>query len=292
VGIDLSTTSCPIGTVANSAGENRRRFQLTGVQIEVFHEKGFVVGNESLPDAFVDQLCEDLDCLISPNNAKNPLWHECHVNECDNNNNVLFHALGAWRLSESFHDLLWQPAVTVPASQLLNADVRLWHDQLFHKPPKQGGGVAWHQDYSYWTRTSPMAHLTCWVALEDATIANGCLHYVAGSNHWELLPITGLAGDMYAIEQVLNQQQFEALQNPQPVELRRGQMVFHHPLTIHGSFENNTDNSRPGAVINMLADGVVSNSAEPLLAGTPVIAVGDPIEGQFFPLLRRRCDSL
>jgi hypothetical protein len=290
--IDLSTIAQPIVELLDPADADPQRFRLTNSQVESFHQQGFVLGNEPLSAEFIDLLCGDLEFLISTANANNCLWHECHLNECDSETDVLFHALGAWRISPNFHDLLWQPAVTIPATQLLNADVRFWHDQLFYKPPKHGGGVAWHQDYSYWTRTSPMAHLTCWVALEDATIANGCLHYVTGSNHWELLPVTELAGDMRAIKEALTTEQFEALQNAQPIELLRGQMVFHHPLTVHGSFQNTTDKSRPGAIINMLADGVVSNSREPLLAGTPAIAAGEPVEGQFFPLLRRVADSL
>lgn len=289
---DLSTVSQPINKVFNLADPTPERYRLTIDQVESFHKQGFVVGNEPLAEEFVDLLCGDLDYLISADNVNNPLWHECQLNECDNGSDVLFHALGAWRITENFHDLLWQPAVTIPATQLLNADVRFWHDQLFYKPPNHGGGVAWHQDYSYWTRTNPMAHLTCWVALEDATIANGCLHYIVGSNHWELLPITGLAGDMQAIEQTLTEEQFNALETPQPIELNRGQMVFHHPLTVHGSFQNTTEHSRPGAVINMLSDGVVSNSTEPLLTGIPPIDVGEPVMGQFFPLLRRLANSL
>jgi hypothetical protein len=40
------------------------------------------------------------------------------------------------------------PSVQVPASQLIHpnkepAAIRLWHDQLFAKPPKHGGVVAW-----------------------------------------------------------------------------------------------------------------------------------------------------
>ena len=289
---DLSTISKPIRHLPNPTVVDSQQFLLSDSQVESFHALGFVIGNASLTDEFVDLLCSDLDSLMVPDNVSNPLWHECHLNECDNGRDVLFHALGAWRISEHFHDLLWQPAVTIPATQLLDADVRFWHDQIFYKPPKHGGGVAWHQDYSYWSRTTPMKHLTCWVALEDATLANGCLHYVPGSNHWDLLPITGLAGDMESIEQVLSVEQFTAIHNPQPIELQRGQMVFHHPLTVHGSFQNTTEHSRPGAVINMLADGVVSNSTSPLLAGTPVVSVGEPLSGHFYPILRKRGDFL
>jgi ectoine hydroxylase-related dioxygenase (phytanoyl-CoA dioxygenase family) len=78
---------------------------------------------------------------------------------------------------------------------------------LFCKPAREGGVVAWHQDYSYWTRTQPMAHLTCWIGLDQSTLENGCLQYVPESHRWPLLPVTGLAGDMDEIRTVLTAQQ-------------------------------------------------------------------------------------
>ena len=138
---------------------------------------------------------------------------EYHSNESLDPNKILFHALGAWRIKPSFHDILWAPGFLIPASQLLGGAVRFWHDQLFCKPARHGGVVAWHQDYSYWTRTQPMQHLTCWIALDDANEENGCLHYIPQSHEWDLLPITGLAGDMDSIKSVLNPLQFEKFSN-------------------------------------------------------------------------------
>jgi ectoine hydroxylase-related dioxygenase (phytanoyl-CoA dioxygenase family) len=161
---------------------------------------------------------------------------------------------------------------------------RFWHDQLFRKPAYHGGVVAWHQDYSYWTRTQPMAHLTCWMALDDSTRENGCLYYIPGSHKWNLLPITGLAGDMNEIMTVLDEEQKQAFR-PVPIELKRGQCSFHHPLTVHGSYENRSDRPRRATLVNVFRDGVRSASDEPLLAGVPVIPKGQKMEGRFFPLL-------
>ena len=144
--------------------------------------------------------------------------------------------------------------------------------------------MAWHQDYSYWTRTQPMAHLSCWIGLDDSTRANGCVHYVPGSHRWNLLPVTGLANDMQAIENVLSEEQ-KAQFKPVPIELKKGEGSFHHPLMVHGSFENTSDRLRRGAVINVLRDGVCSASNESLLAGVPPVPAGQKLDGQFFPLL-------
>jgi ectoine hydroxylase-related dioxygenase (phytanoyl-CoA dioxygenase family) len=259
--------------------------RLSDDQVRFYRENGYLAGVRLLSDEQVDQLREQLDSLFDPRHEGRELWYEYHSNESADPNTVLFHALGAWRIKPGFHDLLWNPAFLVAASQLLVGPVRFWHDQLFCKPARHGGVVAWHQDYSYWTRTKPMAHLTCWIGLDDSTVENGCVHYVPKSHCWDLLPITGLAGDMDAIREVLDDEQWEAFSKPVAVELKKGECTFHHPLTVHGSFENRTDSPRRAAVINVFLDGVCSDSDEQLLSGVPPFPKGEQMQGQFFPLL-------
>jgi ectoine hydroxylase-related dioxygenase (phytanoyl-CoA dioxygenase family) len=260
------------------------RYSLTDEQLKFYREHGYVAGIRVLDDCQVEVLREELGALLEPTHAGRHLFYEYHANESADPSKILFHALGAWRIAQGFHDLLWNPAFTFAASQLLNGPVRFWHDQLFCKPARHGGVVAWHQDYSYWTRTRPMAHLSCWIGLDDATRENGCVHYVPGSHRWNLLPVTGLANEMQAIEGVLTDEQREAFR-PVAIELKKGECSFHHPLMVHGSFENRTRRPRRAAVINVFRDGVRSASDEPLLEGVPVIPAGEKLEGRFFPLL-------
>jgi ectoine hydroxylase-related dioxygenase (phytanoyl-CoA dioxygenase family) len=260
------------------------KYELTLEQVAFFQEHGYLAGLRLLDDEQVACLRAELQELMNPAPARRELFYEYHTNESGDPAGVLFHALGAWRSAKGFHDLLWHPAFNVPAAQLLGGAVRFWHDQLFCKPARHGGVVAWHQDYSYWTRTQPQAHLSCWIGLDDSTRANGCVHYVPGSQHWNLLPRTGLAHDMNAIYAVLTPEQRAAFQ-PVPIELKRGECSFHHPLMVHGSYANRTDQPRHATVINVMRDGVRSASDEPLLAGVPPIPNGQKIEGQFFPLL-------
>lgn len=289
---DLSTRHEPITDLFPSAqdADTKERFRLSDEQVAFYREQGYLAGVRVLTEAQVDILCDQLADLFDPNHEGRELWYEYHTNESGDPDNVLFHALGAWRIKPSFHDALWNAAFTVPASQLLGGAVRFWHDQLFCKPARHGGVVAWHQDYSYWTRTTPMRHLTCWIGLDDATTDNGCLHYVPGSHHWALLPITGLAKNMNAIEQVLSPEQ-QAQFTPVAVPVRRGEASFHHPHLVHGSYENRTDRPRRAMVINVFRDGVVSDSDAPLLNGVPVIPKSEPMRGQFFPLLYDPAES-
>lgn len=281
---DLSARHEPVGSLLGETPLDPQAFRLSDQQIAQFHEQGYLAGLRVLDDRQVDLLRSELAELVDPGHPGNELFYEYNSNESADPSRVLFHALGAWRITPGFHDLLWNPALTVPASQLLDGAVRFWHDQLFCKPAGHGGVVAWHQDYSYWTRTKPMAHLTCWIGLDDATRDNGCIQYVPGSHNWELLPVTGLAGDMQAIEAVLSDEQRKQFQ-PVAIELEKGQCAFHHPLMVHGSYENSTDRPRRAAVINVFRDGVTSHSDDELLAGVPPIPHGQQMQGRFFPLL-------
>ncbi len=283
---DLATIHTLAGTLFSQPGSAGAwdALRLTAGQREHYEQYGFVSGVKLLDEAQVDALLVALERLVDPHHPGNSLFYEFHSNESSNPATTLFHALGAWRIEEPFHDILWNPAFLVPAYQLLGGAVRFWHDQLFCKPAHHGGVVAWHQDYSYWTRTQPMSHLTCWTGLDDSTTENGCLWYVPGSHRWRLLPITGLAGDMNEIMSVLDDRQ-RAEFVPVPIELKRGYATFHHPLLVHGSYQNRSDRQRRAVVINVFRDGVRSMSDGELLAGVPPIAAGERMDGPFFPLL-------
>jgi ectoine hydroxylase-related dioxygenase (phytanoyl-CoA dioxygenase family) len=265
--------------------EQWERYKLTDEQLAFYHENGYLAGVRILTEEQIAKLRAELVEFFDPQHPGHELWYEYHTNESNKPDTVLFHALGAWRIRPGFHDVLWHPAFTVAASQLLGGAVRFWHDQLFCKPARHGGVVAWHQDYSYWTRTRPMAHLTCWIGLDESTRENGCVHYVPGSHRWNLLPITGLAGNMDAIREVLSPAQWEQFTHPVAIELKAGECSFHHPLMVHGSFENRTDRPRRATVINAFRDGVKSDSNQPPLAGVPPVPPGEPMGGRFFPLL-------
>jgi hypothetical protein len=268
-----------------SSREEWKQYKLTTDQVQSFHENGFLGNVKLLDEEQIEILRKELVEVANVHHPAHHLYYEFHSNESLDPSTILFHALGAWRISPAFHDILWNPRFLMAASQLLgNKSVRFWHDQLFCKPPKQGGVVAWHQDYSYWTRTKPMEHLTCWCGLDDSNEANGCVQYVPGSHRWGLLEKPALAGDLHGILDFLGEEQKSQFL-PVSVETKAGYGNFHHPLTLHGSGENKSDKPRRATVINVIADGVRSDDDLPLLQGVPAIPKGKRLEGQFFPML-------
>lgn len=283
---DWSTEHSPAGTLFDtpSGKIDADRFRLSDEQVEFFHGNGYLKGIRILDDEQIETLRHELAEMADLAEDDRDLFYEYNSNESNDPTMVLFHALGAWRVRPGFHDLLWHPAFLVPASQLLGGAVRFWHDQLFCKPAHHGGEVIWHQDYSYWTRTKPMAHLTCWIGLDDSTRENGCVHYVPKSHKWNLLPREDFTKSMDTIRDFLTPEQLEQFK-PVPVELKKGEASFHHPLMVHGSFANTSDRPRRAAVINVIRDGVWSDSDRPLQEKVAPIPRGEKLSGQFFPLL-------
>src|SRR3954470_7204024 len=73
------------------------------------------------------------------------------------------------------------PVLVGMAGDLLGPDVNLYWDQAVYKKPEKPRRFPWHQDTGY-TFVDPQHYLTCWVALTDATVDNGCPWILPGAH--------------------------------------------------------------------------------------------------------------
>ena len=288
--LDHATLGRPVAGALEELQREASGCRLTEEQVAHFEAHGWVAGVRVLSDADVAKLRADCDAIAAGHEARG-LLYEYHSNQSGDSENVLLHALGQWRVTPAFHALCYHLPIVVPVSQLLGGSaIRLFHDQLFCKPAQRGGGVAWHQDYSYWTRTVPMQHITVHIALDEQTADNGPLSFISGSHCWRRadgkpgpLPITDDSfADAESIFSVLSDEQRQAFK-PASIRLRAGEASFHHALTVHGSGPNRSDGPRRATVLNYFADGTRSATDEALLSGVPVVPRGECIEGTFFP---------
>ena len=122
---------------------------------------------------------------------------------------------------------------------LLGPDLKLYQDQLFMKPPRVGSRQRYHQDAPLGFHIDPPDMVTCWAALDDATIDNGCLWMLPGTHcygyidqdEWHSYEEQALAGDLPA---------------ERPIELKAGDCSFHHGLILHSSRPNRSARRRRG----------------------------------------------
>ena len=75
--------------------------------------------------------------------------------------------------SKLVRDFSASPVFQDLCHDLIGPDARLYWDQAVYKKPEYPKPFPWHQDNGY-TYIEPQAYLTCWLALNDATVDNGC----------------------------------------------------------------------------------------------------------------------
>ena len=105
---DLSYRSSPVSDLFASS----RNESLADANVRSFHELGFCAGIRVLTDEQVEQRRLELEPLLDPEHPGHELFHEFQTNESETPDQVLMHALGAWRIAPAFHDLLWNLAIT------------------------------------------------------------------------------------------------------------------------------------------------------------------------------------
>lgn len=97
------------------------------------------------------------------------------------------------------------------------------------------------------------------------------MQYIPGSHRCGLLDKPSLSGEMKGPAQFLNKEQASALEQPIPIEMEQGYATFHHPILVHGSFENLSERPRRTYEINVFADGTSSDTNDSLLEGVPIV---------------------
>jgi ectoine hydroxylase-related dioxygenase (phytanoyl-CoA dioxygenase family) len=170
----------------------------------------------------------------------------------------------AWWADPDLAALATDAQIGAIAAALLGADqVRLWQDQLLHKPPGDAATttIGWHQDWASWdTVASHPAFVTAWVALDDVDDANGALQVLPGSHRWGLVPggSNFFATDRDAQLAGLADRGAE----PRSLVMAAGQVSFHHPLTFHGSGPNTSQRLRRALAVHLVDGRVTAVSRE------------------------------
>jgi phytanoyl-CoA hydroxylase len=166
-----------------------------------------------------------------------------------------------WQTDEHIRRLLLQPALGRYVADLAGIDgVRIWHDQALIKEP-YGNPTAFHLDVPYWSFTSTDA-ITIWLALDDATIQNGCLYYVPGSHLARKFDNVGITNRIGSLFEIYPEWADVA---PVPCPVPAGGALFHNGLIFHGAAANMTPGRRRAMTCAYMPDGAVFNGTRNVL---------------------------
>jgi phytanoyl-CoA hydroxylase len=128
------------------------------------------------------------------------------------------------------------------AEQLCGEGMTLDFDQLLAKHPGRDDAVfGWHQDQAYWIDTDDRRTATCWLAVDDSTMENGCMQFLPGSHLEPVRPHVPQHGDRESSHTLITELRPGDL--PRAVPIRRGDITVHNEGVLHGSGGNTTVDS-------------------------------------------------
>jgi ectoine hydroxylase-related dioxygenase (phytanoyl-CoA dioxygenase family) len=163
--------------------------------------------------------------------------------------------------SESLRALSMHAAIVGMCLDLLGPDVNLYWDQAVYKKPEKPRRFPWHQDNGY-TYVEPQQYLTCWLALTDATVDNGCpwvapgLHRLGTLAHHFVEPL-GYECFSEPPEGV----------NPLAAPVSAGGAVFFSSLTPHLTGPNTTTDVRKTYILQYAPTGAQALRGDPARGG-------------------------
>ena len=134
------------------------------------------------------------------------------------------------------------------ARQLCGEGMSIDFDQLLAKSPGRPEAVFnWHQDQAYWIDTDDRRTATCWLAVDDSTVENGCMQFLPGSHREPVRPHRPLHDDRTKSHTLLTDLRPNDVMVPVPI--LRGDITVHGEGVLHGSAGNTSADSYRRAYI-------------------------------------------
>lgn len=254
--------------------------ELSADQIARYQEDGFLVVEDFLTKdeletwrQAVSQAVENRHGNKLPDRAT--VYGKGDEKEKDYYDKVFEQLINLWKDNESVGKLILDERIGKMATELAGTDgIRAWHDQALIKKP-WANPTSWHLDTPYWSFSDRRA-LSIWIALDDATLENGCLFFIPGSHKKTTFDNPGIGKNMDAIFDF-----YPAFRSAPSVAapMKAGSCSFHNGLTIHGANPNMTPGFRRAMTCAFMPEGATYNGIQNILSDEQVrkLKVGDEL---------------
>ncbi|MBB6674959.1 phytanoyl-CoA dioxygenase family protein [Cohnella nanjingensis] len=238
-----------------------KALEITAAQLQDYERQGYIILRDLFSAeemdrirAIVDALDEEAEQELLAQARKGDFISAAGTINFTTNINFRHPALQRFIADPRFVDL---------TTAILGPDTKLYWDQSVYKRPEASRDFPWHQDNGY-APTDPVHYLTCWLALEDATLENGCIWVQPGTHRKGFVP---------HIKTDIGYICYYGEEEGVPVELKKGSMVAFHSLLFHRSTPNRSKtDTRKGYVIQYSVDGMRNPDTGSVYRNGPLIA--------------------
>ena len=164
----------------------------------------------------------------------------------------------------AFSSFLGRADVVEVLVDRLGPDVDCFLSQFIFKNPG-AWGQPWHQDSYYFPFDPPRPVVGLWLAVTEATLANGCLHVLPGSHAEPVhqhVPDRRPNANVGYVEIVDHD-----MSGAEPVLMAPGDLLVFDSHLMHRSTDNLSDGIRAAMVFHFAAAGTVDRTED--VTGTP-----------------------
>ena len=247
--------------------------ELTQEQIQSYRENGFLLVEDFLNQEELSFWRKAVMNAVEQRNGRKFAFGNAKVGEDDGINKdsdyygkVFDQMLNLWQTNEDVKKIMLDERIGKMVADLAGwKGTRIWHDQALIKRP-WANPTSWHLDTPFWSFSDRRA-LSIWVALDDATLENGCLYFIPGSYQTTTFENPGIGKNMDAIFDTYPMfLKTESVPSP----MKAGSCSFHNGLTIHAAGANMTNGFRRAMTCAYMPDGAVFNGIKNILTDEQV----------------------
>ena len=256
---------------------------LSARQVEFYRENGYLV----VGDLLDGEELESWRAALADGMARHFRINGRHNQGRDDHyEGVFVQCVNLWKTSDRIRELVTDRRLGRLAAVLAGVDgIRLYHDHALVKEP-WGHPTNWHVDNAmdpFHSRQSIML----WVALDDATLQNGCMYFLPGTHTSSRFDAAGNLNEA-KIDGLLEEYPEWREIEPVAVEVRAGDGVFINGMIAHAAGPNMTIHPRRALSMLFMPEGAVYNGRPAALPAEVAerLRVGDAIaDDEHLPLI-------
>ena len=232
----------------------------TETDIAFYEEHGWYISPKIIPDEIIDRAIAGAERFYRGERDGTLPVATGYTNWTPEDGDIVRNNEFVSLQNQELRELALLPVIGAIAARLARThEIRLLDDQLVYKPPfsskrKIKTTVGWHSDRAYWGTCTSDKMLTAWIPFHDCDESRGPLVVLDKSHRWSGLEDMRHFNDS-GMENWENQFRSEGKEVVKvPMNLKKGQLSFHHCWTIHGSYPNISNLHRQALAVH-LQDG-------------------------------------
>ena len=238
--------------------------QANDAQIAEYAAQGFAVIRGLLDAVMLERWRQAIDSAIEVHLRQGNTHHNQRNDRVDDYyKNVFVQCVNLWKSSKQVKALVLDAHLGCLAASLAGTSgVRLYHDHAMVKQP-WANPTNFHVDNPMDPFYSHQA-IMLWIALDDATVQNGCLYFLPGTHKSSRFDVGGNLGQA-GIGGLLSQYpEWEGIE-PRAAEMKAGDGVFISGMVAHGAGPNVTTRPRRAFALLYMPEDAIFNGKKSAL---------------------------